>query len=289
MGQIKQGDLNFAAGTRAQSIWGLTEAFVFFLEGSGSALFAVSLLEGEPRYLVPAMAVVLAAVLLLFAHLGHPMRAWRAALKVGRSWISRGTVAICFFLVLGVLYVAIGKHYGFEERGATREVMKYLLLAACLVILAYPAFTLSFSSSIPFWHNALVPLTFILGGLGTGLSWLLALQAARGFVSPYQIVATPAVLLFLAIALASYVIVAAGVASTGARESIRLLLSSNLFLIFVVLGFGAGVLVPVILCGSMLAGPVNGPLLLLLASSRGVGDVASRYALLKAGVYDAVY
>ena len=288
MAQVKQGDLDFAVGIRAQSIWGLTEAFVFLLEGAGSAFFAVSLLADQSRYLAPAMALVAVAALLLLSHLGHPARAWRAALRVGTSWISRGTVSICFFLGLGIMYIAIDRCLGFQDRGVAQGVMKYLLLAACLVILAYPGFTLSFSSSIPFWNNALMPLTFILSGLGTGLLCFIALQAATGIVSFHLIAASIVVLLFLAIALASYVIVAAS-AAAGARESLRILLSWNFSWIFIALGFGAGVLIPVILCGLMLAGPVNGPMLFLLVLSRGVGDVALRYAVVKVGVYDAVY
>lgn len=282
--RVKQGDLNFAAGIREQSIWGLTEAFVFFLEGAGSALFAVSLLSNQSGYLLPAMAIVAAAALLLLSHLGHPSRAWRAALKVGTSWISRGTVSICFFLALGIVYVFAG----LDDGGAAREIAKFFLLAACLVIMAYPAFTLSVSSSIPFWNSALMPLTFVFSSLATGLSWFLALQAAAGVVSFHQVAIALAVLLFLVIALASYLIVAKG-ATAGAAESVRLLFSRNFAWIFMALAFGAGIFIPAILCCFLLAGAVGAPLLLLLAVSRGVGDAALRYAIVKAGVYDAVY
>ena len=245
-------------------------------------------LRTSRRVFFSGFSVVGAAVLLLLLHLGHPLKAWRAPYRVGKSWISRGTATIICFLGLAILYTILDCYTGFLSSGPARSLMKVLLLAACLIILSYPGFTLSYSSSIPFWNNGLVPLTFILCGLTTGISWFLVAGRTPGAVSLPIVLADMLLLLFLAVILPSYLIVA-GSSGAGARESVRLLLSGGFLWIFVGLGLGVGILVPLVLCGLMLAGYTWETLTLFLAVSRGIGDVAVRYAIVKAGVYDAVY
>ena len=71
----QQGRLDFSVGYRLQTIWGLREAVVFFLEGLGVALFAGFLLLDFMPGMIAGILLMVAAVLLLLSHLGQPLRA----------------------------------------------------------------------------------------------------------------------------------------------------------------------------------------------------------------------
>ena len=49
---IKQGQLDFRIGPKIQTVWGLTEALVFFLEGAGATMLSASMLR-SPDLLTP--------------------------------------------------------------------------------------------------------------------------------------------------------------------------------------------------------------------------------------------
>lgn len=56
--------------------------------------------------LLPFLAVAALAFALSTAHLGRPLRAWRAILGVGTSWLSREVLAAGAFVLLALPYVA---------------------------------------------------------------------------------------------------------------------------------------------------------------------------------------
>ena len=87
----QQGRLDFSVGYRLQTIWGLREAVVFFLEGLGVALVAgFALLDLIPG-MIAGILLMVAAVLLLLSHLGHPLRAWMALRNLSLIHISEPT------------------------------------------------------------------------------------------------------------------------------------------------------------------------------------------------------
>jgi len=79
---IKQGQLDFRIGPKIQTVWGLTEVLVFFLEGAGAAMLSASTLLGWPFMTSLGLVAMVVAILLLLGHLGHPTRAIRAITKL---------------------------------------------------------------------------------------------------------------------------------------------------------------------------------------------------------------
>src|SRR3990172_3679086 len=90
-----------------QKEWRGRILFAFFLGGLGAGLFLLS------QYFDYALGVVLSLLIVGIGKnafhlwfLGRPERFYRAVMKPGTSWISRGFISIVVFLVFGVLYVA---------------------------------------------------------------------------------------------------------------------------------------------------------------------------------------
>ncbi len=73
-----------------------------------AAWFAGGLpLPGRSPALVPFLAVAATAFGLSSAHLGRPLRAWRAVLGAGTSWLSREVLAAGAFVLLALPFVAL--------------------------------------------------------------------------------------------------------------------------------------------------------------------------------------
>ena len=286
---FSQSDLSFAVGPKFQTVWGLREAAVFTLEGVGVSAFLGFALTGQIVGMACALAAVIVAVFLLLSHLGKPMVAWRAIVNVRRSWISRGTVMIGFFLALGGLYVGSFLLPGSGAREALAPLPEVLLALAGLFILLYPGFAMATSPAIPFWNNGLMPILSLANGLASG-GLILVAVAATTKASPVPapldtlVAGELLVLACLTLFLASYIAVMRR-AGAAAQLSVQVLLNDNrgLFWGGIVV---VGLVVPIVLVATNLS--VSASDLWFGVAARLVGDVALRHGLLKAGVYDAV-
>ena len=54
----------------------------------------------------PALGSIVLGGVVLLLELGSPTRAWRGVLRIRTSWLSRGVVLVCFFVLTGFLSVA---------------------------------------------------------------------------------------------------------------------------------------------------------------------------------------
>jgi formate-dependent nitrite reductase membrane component NrfD len=279
---IRQGRLDFTVAPKLQTVWGFREAIVFSLEGLGATLFVAFMILNHVPAMVVGIALLIAAVLLLLSHLGHPFRAWMAVRNVRRSWISRGTAVISGFIFLGLVYVAIALVAGIEMTGWWETSLRLALMLAGLFILFYPGFAMAASPAIPFWNSGLLPVLSMANGIASGGIAVLAYLAATDMVRPatlpldFFIWFQLTVLCFLAVSTFTYMTT---MRNGGAAASCS---ATYLMTREVMLFWGMAIA----LAASFGTAPLS--LLWIAVAARLTGDVSLRYAFLKAGIYDAV-
>ncbi len=162
------------------------------LAGTGQGLFlALVGVDAAARLgLLPAQGATLftagAAVVLLLCgaglvaasfHLGHPLRAWRAAAMWRTSWLSREVIVLPIFMAVvlawGLAQRQAPPHWALGATGAALALLLYLctgMIYAAVAVMRQ-------------WATPLTPLTFGLTGIASGL---LAATALAGWIAPAQ-------------------------------------------------------------------------------------------------------
>jgi DMSO reductase anchor subunit len=164
---------------------------VFFtvLAGFGQGLavtLAIAVLAGA---LAPASPFLLwglacAIVLLMgglassFLHLGHPLRAWRAAAMWRTSWLSREVIVLPAFIgVLALWWLAVWR--GGVPQAALAWVLPAAAIAGAAVLWLCTAMIYACIRFIQEWAHPLTLVNYALIGLSSGLVLAAALAAAR--------------------------------------------------------------------------------------------------------------
>ena len=93
-----------------RSEWSL--ALFTFLVSLLFGLVAATAVGGREVSPVLFLGIALAGVSLSTMHLGKPLRAWRAALNVRTSWLSREIVSVGVFVVAGAAYLLLAPRHG---------------------------------------------------------------------------------------------------------------------------------------------------------------------------------
>ena len=165
------GSLRDIAKPVHQNVWALPATVNFFLGGTAAGyyiLWAISSATGNWQAFGKAFGGFLAAALVAagFASLaleaGRPLRARYLMAHLKRSWMSRETATGSLFVVAAIF-----------------DGVTALFIARCLALAAACAFLLSQSmilsrcKAIPIWHDPIVPLLLISGGLTSGYALLL--------------------------------------------------------------------------------------------------------------------
>ena len=271
----------FNAEFKCQREWGLLLSIWLFLSGAGCGLFVLFKLLDLPIFfaLLGLGSIVLGGAVLLL-ELGTPTRAWGGVSRVRTSWLSRGVVFVCFFVLTGFLSVAPALVPGLLWEGAslTGGTLGWIAALCALMIVLYPGFFLAKNRSIPFWNTAWLPAVPV-GYAATGASAMILLGSAflSNGLRPFDTLA--AVLMVVTLLLVCVYLLAMHRAGGPARESVRLLNAPPLSWTF---RFGVmlvGLVLPLVLVlwapkAMVLAG------LCMLA-----GSLLFRYCVLKVGVY----
>src|SRR5205823_12072231 len=117
-----------------------------------------------------ALALVTIGLVASTFHLGHPERAWRAFSQWRSSWLSReGLLSLSVFLPAGILGIA------WLFFGQVLVWAGWLSAALAALTIYCTAMIYASLKPIPRWHNAWVPLNYLLLGLMTGALLLLSL------------------------------------------------------------------------------------------------------------------
>ena len=273
----------FNAELKCQQEWGWLLSIWLFLSGTGCGLFVLfKLLELPIVFALLGLGSIVLGGAVLLLELGSPLRAWRGATRIRTSWLSRGVVFVCFFILTGFLSVAPAwvPWLPWEGTGLVGGALGWIAALCALMIVLYPGFFLAQNRSIPFWNTAWLPAVLV-SYAATGASAMILLGSAYLKVSndlrPFESLA--AVLIGVNAILVGVYLLAMHRAGGPARESVRLLNAPPLSW-----SFGLGV----ILVGLLL------PLLLVVWIPSAVvlaggcmlaGSLLFRYCVLKVGVY----
>ena len=289
----KQGDLDFSVAPRRQTVWGFREATVFFLEGLSVTLFIAFMFLNVVPGMVLGIALLIAAVLLLLSHLGHPLRAWMAIRNFRRSWVSRGTCVIGAFIGLGTVYVGTPLVFQIDVGGSLTVAIGLLLVVAGIFILLYPGFAMAASPAIPFWSTGLLPVLSLINGLASGgmvvlLTHFTVTRQVDATIGSVDLVWLQQSVLGVLVVITFVYMVTMTNAGAAASLSATYLMKQEPML-FWVLAVGAGLVLPIVVIALILTFNVAPTALLWVGvAARLVGDVSGRYAFLKGGIYEAV-
>ncbi|MFT3819998.1 MAG: dimethyl sulfoxide reductase anchor subunit [Rubrivivax sp.] len=107
-------------------------------------------------------------------HLGHPLRAWRAAAMWRTSWLSREVIALPAFMAVVALWAALQ-----AAQGPGAATLAAGLLASALALALYVCTGMIYAAvkAMREWAHPLTPLNFGLLGGASGLTLAAALAA----------------------------------------------------------------------------------------------------------------
>jgi DMSO reductase anchor subunit len=273
-------------GYRFQRHWDNSMAYAFVFAELGGGLFFISLLLNFlPGLVLGLILVSTGKPYFHLAHMGVPMKSWRAMLRPDRSWISRGLLALGLMIGTGVLYVAaimFGEQLGLAADSGLVFALKILTGAFCLVVMTYQGFAMSHSTAIAIWSSAIMPMSSLLYSLTTGTVLVLAIhpEFAAGEL------ADKLLLLYLALAVMHLMFLHGGWhGSPGAKTSVELLLQTHYSRWYFGVVLVLGMALPVALLWAM---PGQGIAVMLAALATLSGFIAWRILIFKIGVFEPI-
>jgi DMSO reductase anchor subunit len=151
------------------------------------------------RGLAAALALLAGGLASSFLHLGHPLRAWRAAAMWRTSWLSREVIVLPAFMALLALWWALAWRGG---PPALLLGLPALAIAGALLLWFCTAMIYACIRFIQEWAHPLTVLNYVLAGLSSGLVLAAALAAGRGEPPLAASLALPALLATAAAGLA---------------------------------------------------------------------------------------
>lgn len=275
----------------AQIEWGWEVAAYLFLAGVGAGAYMAAVVAGrtnKEKYAAFSAVgihlswiVTLIGIGFLFLHLGRPERFMNAYLNSG-SWITLGTWILTFFVAAGILSslfltrikVSEGTNFALQIIGA--------LLAFATAI--YTGILIAVLNSKPFWYSPLIPWLFVVSALSTGVVAtalaLLGRAEQREVVSRADKIGIPLIVI-------EFAIIAAFLATVGARDAVALVISGALAPMFIVGVLLIGLLLPltvsVYAAYSERTRPAAPSLLVLGFACVLLGGLLLRYVILIAG------
>lgn len=273
-------------GYRFQRHWDNSMAYAFFFAEAGGGLFFVSLLlDSLPGMILGLILVSTGKPYFHLAHMGVPMKSWRAMLRPDRSWISRGLLGLMLMIGSGLLYVTallFGEQLGMPVDSALVWLVKITAAASTLVVMSYQGFAMSHSSAISIWNSAIMPMSSLLYSLTVGLAVAVVIlpsgQAAN--------FADTLLLLLLGLGVMHLMFLHGGWhGSPGAKTSIELLLQTFYARWYLGLVIALGAVLPALLLWTV---PGSTVVSIVAAASILAGFMAWRILIFKIGVYEPV-
>jgi DMSO reductase anchor subunit len=162
---------------------------------AGAATLAGAASAGAlPLMLWTATAMLVAALIASFFHLGHPLRAWRAVLMWRTSWMSREVIVLPAFIgITGAwaLLCTIG-----PAQHPAHQLFAWLAIAGALLLWYCTAMIYACIRFIQEWAHPLTIVNYVTIGLASGLvtsGALAVLAGEHGFaaaIGPWAAAAT---------------------------------------------------------------------------------------------------
>jgi formate-dependent nitrite reductase membrane component NrfD len=269
---------------------GLLLWLAFFFSEIGAGIYLVSLFLGiRAGSLIGWLTCALLGGGLHLAYLGKPERVWRAILRPQASEISRGTILLALFLMLGAFQQASSLGF-FRSLPWPINSLYFKIVMSVLgfFVITHGFMTLNVISALPFWNSATVPLLSLASGIWLGTQMVTALSLG---IHQNHIFATLEPVarwsLFSYVFLAIFYLWNAKHSSLAAQESLRLLTKGELAPLFYVGVLLIDLLIPTIITILIYAEPTDlrHDLLYLRVGCAFFGDLFLRYCILKAARY----
>jgi sulfite dehydrogenase (quinone) subunit SoeC len=151
------------------------------------AVAALMRVHMTPSFVLTAIAVgevlLIAGLAASFLHLGHKMRAWRAALMWRTSWMSREVIVLPVFIALvGVWWLALY----FKLSASWVTLLPVLMVIFSLLLWYCTAMIYACLRFIEEWAHPLTIVNFTLIGLSSGMVLACALAAMAGQIEFLQ-------------------------------------------------------------------------------------------------------
>lgn len=283
----------FTVGSRPQVVWGWLVIMDFFLAGTGSGLFILSLILGYPLGMTAGVILVLLGAALLLGDLTRPTNAWRVIMRPQSSWLSRGTVSIIVFAILAIVHIAYlsTSSGGSMVNSVTwanvpgwEKIIAILSGLAAATVALYPGFLLGSMRGIPLWSSVLSPALFLSSALIAGLGVALLLpQGADGLrsLNALQVAGVGFILLqfllLLSLLFTSQVEATKTAVLRLTQGDLRLSFYVGILLLGLIAPLGFSLISLATLSNPML--PIASGILLL------IGQLMLRYSLVKAGIF----
>jgi hypothetical protein len=281
---------SFKLGYRFQSYWTDSMAIAFFAAEVGTGLFLVSYYFDLMIGMI--LGVAFTGTLKPYFHLAHmgvPSKSIRALLRPDRSWISRGALAIGFFVVPALFFLLNkGDVFAFANIGLPMldTLAQYTAVAAALVVIVYQGFAMSDSESFTLWASPFLPASSAAYAMTAGS--LLTLIVGWGSLAEqdkHDLAAMATILLFIDLWMIISILNSAKKKSEGGRVSVELLMKDKFAPWFRNLVIILGLIVPIVI---MLIGSSTFFGVLLSAAAMLTGFMAFRFLMFKAAVYEPI-
>lgn len=271
-------------------VFGLKIIIYLFLAGVGAgasvigASFHIFRPDMEPIIrggtLLGAPLVLIGSLLLLL-DLGRPQIAYRAISRPNKAWISRGTLILTTFIILGAIQIGtwIWPFRSLNNYPNFHLILNVLNGIFGILTLIYTGFLFDTTRSIPFWSTPILPLLFLISGLSTGIMGLNIILLGYIGVEALTLITKIDLLLLILEGLIIFFYLHGMHEVFAARASVRRLLSGDLSFSFWVGVVFVGIIIPFFF--EILAG--NSYTMILIGSLAGlVGGFYIRYIVVSA-------
>jgi formate-dependent nitrite reductase membrane component NrfD len=166
--------------SRSQGIWGWRIAIYLFFGGLGGGCYLVGILHNllSPHDseiakigVLSGVSIVFAGTLILLTDLGRPGRAARAIIMQSTSWISRGTLILGVFLIIGTIHIAfwIWPFNWLIKGGHFHIILGGINGFFAVMTIIYTGLLLGTFRPIPFWCNPLLPALFLVSSISAAM------------------------------------------------------------------------------------------------------------------------
>jgi formate-dependent nitrite reductase membrane component NrfD len=180
--------------SKGQFVFGWKIITYLFLAGVGGGASSVGaafhLIHPEAEIVIRAGVILgaplafLGSLLLLF-DLGRPRVAFRAFSKPNKAWISRGTIVLTTFIILGAIQIGtwIWPFQGLADYPSLHLILNLFNGLFGIFTVIYTGFLFDTTRSIPFWSTPILPLLFLVSGISTGVFALILSLLLSGITS----------------------------------------------------------------------------------------------------------
>jgi formate-dependent nitrite reductase membrane component NrfD len=258
----------------------------FFIELGAGTFFVASFFSRPAAMLAGWLICAMLGGGLHLIFLGKPLRFWRIIFSSGwqTSWISRGLIFVTLFLVLGLVHLALARW------GSPLTALVAVADIFAFLTVIYGGFAMNYVNGIPLWNTALLPVLYVISGLWGGAELTLGIALAGSDIGTGAALEEwLRVLLLGFLLLIPVFLISVRYMSMTGRASVRYMVLGKWAPLFWVLVVVLGMAVPLTaVITSFLLGLDAAPESLLYAAIFAglLGDLATRYLILRCGLYN---